>query len=118
MATYVSIRHLNKEDVIYNLWINNLPTLPYNKDQARRMIDRGYIDYLCGVSLKVHFYDDDKIRTDLYNRDTKGKSAERIIQHMNDPESLPTDTFPESFPANMSMDERFRIANELCVNLL
>lgn len=110
MTTYVNIFDLYKKDVLYQLWLNNNPTQSFNIDAAYEVIKSDFIDYFCGVPIKITFYDDGNMRTDLYNRDTKGDSAEIVIQRLKQNNEV-------CFSESTSLTQRFHIAADLCADL-
>lgn len=110
MTTCVNISNMDKKELLYQLWLNNNPTESFNNNAAYEAIQNDFIDYFCGVPIKVTFYDDGNMRTDLYNRDTKGNSAEIVIQRLKQNNEV---RFNESTP----MTQRLKVANDLCADL-
>ena len=93
----VSVKNLSTEQklkLIEALWNNQSPASffviqkrsppPYIVEEARKLFDDGYIDYLCGRALKLNTTGD-MWNLSLYNRDIQrgNPTGEQVFASMN-----------------------------------
>jgi hypothetical protein len=95
---YVDVAGLDKRELVKALWVNNGGKPELFPSQYR---PGQYVDYLGGISMKVDTTGD-RMRADLYDRDTVGLTLQQVVRQLRDRDG--------KFPEDMPMEARIQSA--------